>query len=202
MKLDALTPVSWNPREITAEQLERLKASIKAHSAQVEHDGEPCLRLATVPAGPLHLVFAKDWKDRGYLRQIMVWVKDSMVLGHSEYHYRHEPILFGWKPGERYKNSDRTRTTVWEFDRPKASREHPTMKPIEMWCYGIYNHTDKGDIVYEPFSGSGTTIIACEKMNRKCRAIELEPKYVDVAVKRWEDVTGKKAVLEDTSGGQ
>lgn len=147
--------------------------------------------IATVPAGPLHGVFFNDWKGRGYLRQVMVWNKDSMVLGHSEYHYKHEPILFGWKPGDRLKNDDRTKTTVWDFDRPKASREHPTMKPVEMWVYAIGNHTKPGDIVYEPFSGSGTTIIACEQLGRKCRAIEISPAYVAVALQRWADATGK-----------
>jgi len=147
--------------------------------------------LATVPAGPLHGVFFNDWKRRGYLRQVMVWNKDSMVMGHSEYHYKHEPILFGWKPGDRLKNSDRTKTTVWDFARPKASREHPTMKPVEMWAYAIKNHTKTGDTVYEPFSGSGTTIIACEQLGRKCRAIEISPAYVAVALQRWADATGK-----------
>lgn len=151
--------------------------------------------VATVPAGPLHGVFFNDWKARGYLRQVMVWNKDSMVLGHSEYHYKHEPILFGWKPGDRLKNNDRTKTTVWDFPRPKASREHPTMKPVEMWKYAIGNHTRLGDLVYEPFSGSGTTIIACENLGRKCRAIELSPAYVAVAIQRWADATGKTPVL-------
>jgi DNA modification methylase len=147
--------------------------------------------VATVPAGPLHGVFFFDWKQRGILRQVMVWNKDSMVLGHSEYHYKHEPILFGWKLGERLKNNDRTKTTVWDFPRPKASREHPTMKPVEMWVYAIGNHTKSGDTVYEPFSGSGTTIIACEQLGRKCRAIEISPAYVAVALQRWADATGK-----------
>jgi site-specific DNA-methyltransferase (adenine-specific) len=151
--------------------------------------------LATVPAGPLHGVFFNDWKRRGYLRQVMVWNKDSMVMGHSEYHYKHEPILFGWKPGNRLKNSDRTKTTVWDFARPKASREHPTMKPVEMWSYAIKNHTKPGDAVYEPFSGSGTTIIACEQLGRKCRAIEISPGYVAVALQRWADATGKTPSL-------
>ena len=151
--------------------------------------------LATVPAGPLHGVFFNDWKRRGYLRQVMVWNKDSMVMGHSEYHYKHEPILFGWKPGDRLKNSDRTKTTVWDFARPKASREHPTMKPVEMWAYAIKNHTKTGDTVYEPFSGSGTTIIACEQLGRKCRAIEISPGYVAVALQRWADATGKTPKL-------
>jgi site-specific DNA-methyltransferase (adenine-specific) len=148
--------------------------------------------IATVPPGPLHGVFFNDWKRRGYLRQVMVWNKDSMVLGHSEYHYKHEPILFGWKPGDRLRNNDRTKTTVWDFPRPKASREHPTMKPVEMWVYGITNHSRPGDLVYEPFSGSGTTIIACERTGRKCRAIELNPAYVAVAIQRWADATGKE----------
>ena len=142
--------------------------------------------IATVPPGPLHSVFVSDWKSRGILRQILVWVKNSMVLGHSEYHYKHEPILFGWtQDGERLKNDDRTKTSVWEFNRPSASREHPTMKPVEMWIYGITNHTKSGDLLYEPFCGSGTTIIACEKTGRACFAIEKSEKYCDVIRKRW-----------------
>lgn len=160
---------------------------------EVSRDG--AYWVATVPAGPLHGVFFFDWKQRGILRQVMVWNKDSMVLGHSEYHYKHEPILFGWKPGERLKNADRTKTTVWDFPRPKASREHPTMKPVEMWCYAIQNHTRPKDTVYEPFSGSGTTIIACEQLGRKCRAIEISPAYVAVALQRWADATGKTPKL-------
>ncbi len=157
---------------------------------EVSRDG--AYWVATVPPGPLHGVFFFDWKQRGILRQVMVWNKDSMVLGHSEYHYKHEPILFGWKPGDRLKNADRTKTTVWDFPRPKASREHPTMKPVEMWCYAIQNHTRPKDTVYEPFSGSGTTIIACEQLGRKARAIEISPAYVAVAIQRWADATGKE----------
>lgn len=152
--------------------------------------------IATVPEGRLHGVFFNDWNQRGILRQVLVWNKDSMVMGHSEYHYKHEPILFGWKQGERLKNSDRTKTTVWDFKRPKASREHPTMKPIEMWSYAMSNHTKKGDILYEPFCGSGTTIIAAEQLGRKCYGMEISPQYCDVIVKRWENLTGKKAILE------
>lgn len=139
---------------------------------------------ATVPAGPLHLLFAQDWKDRGILRQIMVWVKDSLVLGHSEYHYRHEPILFGWSAGERKKNSDRTRDTVWEVARPKASREHPTMKPVELWSIPVNDGSQKGDIVYDPFLGSGTTMVAAHQLGRKCYGMEIDPKYCQVIVDR------------------
>ena len=147
--------------------------------------------MATVPAGPLHLNFASFWKDVGVLRQIMVWVKDSMVLGHSEYHYQHEPILFGWKPGgHRLNNPDRTRTTVWEFPRPKRSTEHPTMKPVELWSKMIDDCTKNDDLVYDPFLGSGTSIISAQKTNRKCYGMEIDPKYCDVIIKRWEDYTG------------
>jgi len=151
---------------------------------------------ATVPPGPLHILFAEDWKRRKILRQIMVWAKDSMVLGHSEYHYQHEPILFGWKPGERHKNSDRTRTTLWKYDRPKASREHPTMKPIGLWTQAVEDGSRKEEIVYDPFLGSGTTLIAAEQLGRKCYGMEISPQYCDVIVKRWETLTGKKATLE------
>jgi hypothetical protein len=99
--------------------------------------------------------------------------------------------LFGWKAGNRRKNSDRTRTTVWDFLRPKASREHPTMKPVEMWRFAIENHSARGDLLYEPFSGSGTTIIAAEQTGRRCYAMELSPQYINVAVKRWQDFTGR-----------
>lgn len=155
---------------------------------------------ATVPPGPLHLVFAEDWKCRGILRQIMVWAKDSMVLGHSEYHYRHEPILFGWVPGgDRHKNRDRTRTTLWEYERPKASREHPTMKPVGLWSQAIADGSRKGECVYDPFLGSGTTVIAAEQLGRKCFGMEISPAYCDVIVARWEALTGKKATLQTAS---
>ena len=151
---------------------------------------------ATVPPGPLHILFADDWKRRGILRQIMVWAKDSMVLGHSEYHYQHEPILFGWIPGERHLNKDRTRTTLWTYDRPKASREHPTMKPIELWFQAVNDGSRAGETIFDPFLGSGTTLIAAEQLGRKCYGMEISPAYCDVIVKRWEMLTGKKATLE------
>lgn len=140
---------------------------------------------ATVPAGAQLAGFFNDWIERGVLRQGMVWVKDSMVLGHSEYHYRHETIIFGWKPdGKRHKNKDRTRTTVFEVPRPKASREHPTMKPIELWAMMMRDGSRKNEIVYEPFSGSGTTHLTAEQLKRKCYGIEISPQYVAVILQR------------------
>jgi len=148
---------------------------------------------ATVPAGPLHILFADDWKRRGILRQIMVWVKDSMVLGHSEYHYQHEPILFGWVPGDRLKNPDRTRTTVWQYARPKASYEHPTMKPVALWGQAVSDGSGTGNIIIDPFLGSGTTLVACEHLGRTCYGMEISPQYCQVIIDRWEKLTGQKA---------
>ena len=147
---------------------------------------------ATAPPGPLHLLFADDWKARGILRQIIVWVKDSLVLGHSEYHYQHEPILFGWMPGERYKNPDRTRTTVWECPRPKASREHPTMKPVALWARAIQDGSREADLVFDPFLGSGTTLVACEQLGRTCYGMEISPQYCEVICQRYEKMTNDK----------
>jgi len=178
--------------DMSEDELSALVVSAFDHA--VTHCRPGAYWYATVPPGPLHLIFATDWKRRGILRQIMVWVKDSMVLGHSEYHYQHEPILFGWMPGPRHKNADRTRTTVWECERPKASREHPTMKPIALWARAIQDGSLAGEHVYDPFLGSGTTLIAAEQLGRKCYGIEISPAYCDVIVARWEKLTGKKAV--------
>jgi len=159
-----------------------------------KHTREGAYWYATVPPGPLHLVFLSDWKQRGVLRQVLVWKKDSLVLGHSEYHYQHEPILFGWKPGgSRHKNKDRTRTTVWEVDRPKASREHPTMKPVALWTRAMADGSRTGERVYDPFLGSGTTLIAAEQLGRVGYGLEIDPAYCDVIVERWQNLTGGKA---------
>ncbi len=160
------------------------------------HSNPGAYWYATVPARPLHLLFANDWKRRGILRQIVVWAKDSLVLGHSEYHYQHEPILFGWTPGRRHKNADRTRTSLWKVDRPKASREHPTMKPVELWLMAMRDGSREAEIVLDPFLGSGTTLIAAEQLGRRCFGLEIEPCYVDVIVRRYQKFTGKAATLD------
>jgi DNA modification methylase len=154
---------------------------------------------ASVPAGPLHIGFANELKVRGALRQILVWDKLSMVLGHSDYHYKHEPILYGWKPGKaHYFINDRTKTTVLGYQKPNANRLHPTMKPIELWAELINNSSQEGDVVCDMFGGAGVTIIACEELGRRARVMELDPRYVDVIINRWQSVTGKGAILEST----
>lgn len=140
---------------------------------------------ATVPAGPLHIGFADAMKELGALRQIMVWNKGSMVMGRSDYHYKHEPILYGWKPGAaHYFVNDRTKTTVFDCEKPSANRDHPTMKPIKLWSEFIKNSSRNGDIIYDPFLGSGTTMVAAHQLNRKCYGMELDPKYCQVIVDR------------------
>ena len=127
------------------------------------------------------------------IRQCLVWNKHSMVLGRQDYQWKHEPCLYGWKDGTHLWASDRKQTTILDFDRPMASREHPTMKPVDLLEYLIENNTRGKDLVLDPFVGSGSTIIACEKLGRCCRAMELDPVYVDVAIRRWQDFTGEKA---------
>lgn len=138
------------------------------------------------PPGPLFLHFANWMNGREILRQTLIWVKDSMVLGHSDYHYKHEPIFYGWKPGASHRGPpDRTQVSVWEVARPKRSAEHPTMKPVELYEKMMNNSTAPGELVLEPFGGSGTTLIAAAKTGRICRAMEIAPRYCDVIRKRW-----------------
>ena len=135
-----------------------------------------------------------DWK----VRQCLIWVKNVFVMGRQDYHWRHEPCLYGWKSGAAHKwCNDRKQDTILEFDRPMSSREHPTMKPISLFSYQIKNNTKQKDIVLDLFGGSGTTLISCELTNRKARLIELDPKYCDVIVNRWQELTGKKAETLD-----
>lgn len=142
------------------------------------------------------------WK----VRQCLIWNKNSMVMGRQDYHWKHEPCLYGWKEGTHLWNSDRTQTTVLEFKRPTSSQMHPTMKPVELMAYQITNNTKGEDIVLDSFLGSGSTLIAAEKTGRICYGLELDPKYVDVIVQRYVDyvdnpvvvLNGKQIVWEKT----
>lgn len=131
------------------------------------------------------------WK----VRQCLIWAKNAMVLGRQDYQWKHEPCLYGWKEGAgHYWGSDRKQTTILEYDKPQRNGEHPTMKPIPLFAYQIENSTRPGDIVLDLFGGSGTTIIACEQLGRSGYLCELDPRYCDVIIKRWEEFTGEKAV--------
>ena len=130
------------------------------------------------------------------VRQQLIWNKSQIVLGWSDYHWKHEPCLYGWKEGAAHKwYSDRKQTTVLEYKKPSTNRLHPTMKPVEMMRYLIGNSTKEGDKVLDLFGGSGSTLIACEELNRQCYMLELDPHYCEVIINRWETLTGKKAAL-------
>jgi DNA modification methylase len=150
-----------------------------------EPDANCAFRLAARDAG---------WK----IRQCLIWNKNSLVMGRQDYHWKHEPCLYGWKDGAaHFWASDRSQTTVLDFNKPSRNGEHPTMKPVELFQYQVENSSKKGGMVLDLFGGSGTTLIACEKTGRQARLMELDPRYCDVIVKRWEDFTGKKAMLEE-----
>ena len=129
----------------------------------------------------------------GKVRECLVWVKNSLVLGRQDYQWRHEPCLYGWKgTGHKWYN-DRSQTTILEFDRPKRSEEHPTMKPIPLFAYLMKNSTKPGDLVLDPFAGSGTSLICAEQLGRRCYTMELDQHYCDVVIASWESFTGLKA---------
>lgn len=144
------------------------------------------------------LQFLGSFKKAGLKHSCnIIWKKHSLVIGRSDYHYIHEPIFYGWIDGQTHiYYGDRKQTSVWEVDRPTKSELHPTMKPVELVLKAIYNSSKAGDIVYDPFGGSGSTMIAAEKSGRAARLVELDNKYVDVIVKRWQQYTGKEAILD------
>ncbi|MGM1091333.1 DNA modification methylase [Streptococcus dysgalactiae] len=129
------------------------------------------------------------------VRQCLIWNKNSMVLGRQDYHWKHEPCLYGWKDGAGHLwASDRKQTTVIDYEKPQRNGVHPTMKPVGLFDYQIKNNTKGSDIVLDLFGGSGTTLIACESNGRHARLMEYDPKYVDVIINRWEELTGDKAI--------
>jgi len=133
--------------------------------------------------------------DAGWqVRQCLIWKKSVIVMGRQDYHWKHEPCLYGWKDGAAHLwATDRKQSTILEFDKPSKNKEHPTMKPVELFEYQMLNNTKGDDLVLDSFGGSGTTIIACEKNHRNARLMELDEKYVDVIIRRWQDFTGKQA---------
>ncbi|MCM1224506.1 MAG: site-specific DNA-methyltransferase [Lachnospiraceae bacterium] len=138
------------------------------------------------------LNFRSAFKAAGfYLSGCCIWKKQSLVLGRSPYQWQHEPVLFGWKKGGKHNwYSDRKQTTIWEFDRPKKSEQHPTMKPVGLVAYPIKNSCMSNCIVLDPFGGSGSTLIACEQTGRICYTIELDEKFADVIVNRYIEQAG------------
>lgn len=215
------------------------------------YDSFVSMYQAAKPGAPIYvchadsegLNFRKALKDSGWLlKQTIIWVKNTIVMGRQDHHWQHEPILYGWKPGARHtwyggrkqstvidsedgvfvnKTNDGYQltfnngtkkvvlkvpeytvlealsdemTTTWRIEKPIRNGEHPTMKPIKLCARAIENSSREGDIVLDPFGGSGSTLIACEQLGRKCYTMELDERYCDVIVKRWEQLTGEKAI--------
>ena len=163
---------------------------------QVENHMEDDASIYVFHADTEGLNFRKAFKEAGfYLSGCCIWKKNSLVLGRSPYQWQHEPCLYGWKKKGKHKwFSDRKQTTIWEYDRPKSSKDHPTMKPIQLMAYPIQNSSMRGTIVLDPFLGSGSTLIAADQTGRVCYGIELDEKFVDVIVKRYIEVTGDTEV--------
>jgi site-specific DNA-methyltransferase (adenine-specific) len=149
--------------------------------------------------------FRGAMRDAGWMvKQCLIWVKSSLVMGRQDYQWRHEPILYGWKEGAAHTwFSDRKQSTVMEFDKPSRNEFHPTMKPVELVEYNVKNSSKSGELIIDFFSGSGSgsgsgsTLIACEKTGRTCYGMELDEHYVSVIIKRWQDFTGKTAIKEE-----
>ena len=176
--------------DLSADEVGELTTS--ALSALVNHCEPGAVAYVAAPAGPLHIRFITAMNDSGFqYRHQLIWLKNQLVFGRSDYMYKHEPVLYGWlQNGAHFFEPRSNNCTVFEFDRPRESKLHPTMKPVELVAAMIENSSNDGEIVAEPFGGSGTTLIACERLGRKCRAIEIEPKYVAVTLQRWADMTG------------
>lgn len=145
--------------------------------------------------GDLLLLLLLALRDSGFpLRHMLVWKKNNHVLGRSDYHYKHEPILYGWVDGAAHHAvKNRSETSVWEIDRPQKSDIHPTMKPVELYARAYRNSTSTGELAIEPFAGSGTGFVAAEQTGRVCIGSEMSPAYCDVIVERWQSLTGGKA---------
>ena len=148
------------------------------------------------PSGNLFQAFSIPLSELEVWRHTLVWVKDALVMGRADYHYRHESIFYGWTPGAAHQEPpDRKQDSVWEVPRPRSNKEHPTMKPIELITRAINNSSRANDIVLDPFAGSGSTLIGADQTRRRARVMEIDPKYCDVIIARWERITGGKAEL-------
>jgi DNA modification methylase len=147
----------------------------------------------TGPQGGDLLLLLLSLKESGFpLRHMLIWAKNNHVLGRSDYHYKHEPIIYGWVEGSHKFYGPSGETSLWEVDKPHESKLHPTMKPVELFARAIGNSSAIDQIALDPFLGSGTTLIACEQLDRICFGMEISPQYCEVICQRWEKFTGKK----------
>ncbi len=181
---------------INGDQPETVKALLDAAfgiADKVIAEGAPI--YIAHPSGPLQMVFNQAFVDAGWkFHETLVWIKDTMVMGHSDYHYQHESMMYGWKGKNRFWYAERDQVSTFPVPRPKRSEQHPTMKPPALIQACLKNSTKTGDIVYEPFCGSGSTIVACENLGRLCRAVDIDPGYCAVTLERLVEI-GLKPTL-------
>jgi DNA modification methylase len=171
------------------------------------HDA--CTNILQVTKGAVYICMSSSELDTlqrafraagGKWSTFIIWAKNTFTLGRADYQRQYEPILYGWRDGsDHYWCGTRDQGDVWFFDKPARNDLHPTMKPVALVQRAIRNSSKSRDIVLDPFGGSGSTLIACEKTGRQARLIELDPKYVDVIIQRWQSYSGEAAVLEGTS---
>lgn len=155
---------------------------------------DDCSIYCTMPQGGAHMMMMMMCSASWQVKHELIWVKNNHVLGRTDYFYKHEPILFGWAKTHKFYGKGEFNKSVWEIDKPSKSDLHPTMKPIRLIANALQNSSKENDLIIDFFGGSGSTLIACEQLNRRCYMLELSPKYCDVIIKRWENLTGKKAV--------
>ena len=154
-----------------------------------------CSIYVTMPQGGAHMMMMMMIAAAGWqVKHELIWVKNNHVLGRTDYFYKHEPIMYGWSKTHKFYGKGKFDKSVWEIPKPQKSDLHPTMKPIALIANALENSSKENDIVLDLFGGSGSTLIACEQLNRVCYMCELDPKYCDVIIKRWENLTGEKAV--------
>ena len=172
---------------------------LKAFSNLKKHCTEDCSYYVTSPqGGEIGLMMMMMMRDAGLeVRHNLIWEKSSATfsMGRLDYDYKHEPIFYTWTKKHHFYGNGSCKNTVWNFPKPRKCDLHPTMKPVELVAECILNSSLPGDVVCDIFGGSGTTLIACEQLDRSCRMMEKDPHYVDVIINRWEDFSGKKAVL-------
>ena len=158
---------------------------------------DDCSIYVTMPQGGTHMMMMMMADACWQVKHELMWLKNqpTFSMGRLDYDYKHEPIMYGWKKTHNFYGKGKFTKSVWEIDKPRESKLHPTMKPIELIANALQNSTKENDAVLDVFGGSGSTLIACEQLNRKCYMCELDPHYCDVIVDRWEKFTGEKAVL-------
>lgn len=189
--LDDITDDSLDPEELKR----RLTPAFVLAKAQIM--SKDCSVFVTAPQGGDLGVMMLAMGDAGLpIRHVLIWRKNqpTFSVGRLDYDYQHEPILFTWGKGHKRLMNGEHRTSVWNVDKPRASKDHPTQKPVALYVNAYMNHSEAGDVVADMYGGSGTAVLAAEQTGRRAVAIELEPAYCDVIVRRWEEFTGRKAV--------